>query len=139
MGFRFRRSVRLFQGPELNSSRSGVSGSIDPRGAWLTLGRRGARAAVGVPAAGISYSEESPWARPKPHVQPSVRVPGAPGIEVAELPREDIDIPPAPVVAPARARRDDGAESTDPRLVVVSLAIAGIVALAAILWAALIA
>lgn len=55
MGFRFRRSVRLFPGVRLNFSRSGVSTSIGVRGASMTLGSRGAYANVGIPGSGLSY------------------------------------------------------------------------------------
>jgi hypothetical protein len=55
MGFRFRRSVRLFPGVRLNFSRSGVSTSIGVRGASMTFGSRGAYANVGIPGSGLSY------------------------------------------------------------------------------------
>lgn len=57
MGFRFRRSVRLFPGVRLNvSGKSGLSASFGTRGAWLTVGRRGTRATMGIPGTGISYT-----------------------------------------------------------------------------------
>ena len=55
MGFRFRRSVRLFPGVRLNFSRSGVSTSIGVRGASMTFGSRGTYANVGMPGSGLSY------------------------------------------------------------------------------------
>lgn len=55
MGFRFRRTVRLFPGVRLNFSRSGVSASVGVRGATMTLGRRGTYANVGIPGSGLSY------------------------------------------------------------------------------------
>ena len=146
MGFRFHRSVRLFPGLRLNLSRSGVSASVGRRGAWLTLGRRGVRATVGIPGTGLSYSEQSPWARPKPHP------PAVPGIEVAELPHlDEIEVPP---VLPARAQNvapahSEGAtnrgldvptsdeapdDEADPRLLPIALVIAAIVAIVAIGW-----
>jgi len=57
MGFRFRRTLRLIPGLRLNLSKSGVSASVGTRGAWLTFGRRGPRATVGIPGTGISYTE----------------------------------------------------------------------------------
>jgi hypothetical protein len=60
MGFRFHRSVRLLPGLRLNLSKSGVSTSIGTRGAWLTFGKRGTRATVGIPGSGISYTETLP-------------------------------------------------------------------------------
>jgi hypothetical protein len=59
MGFRFRRTVRLPPGLHLNLSKSGVSASVGTRGAWLTFGRNGARATVGLPGTGISYTTTS--------------------------------------------------------------------------------
>jgi Protein of unknown function (DUF4236) len=60
MGFRFRRSVRLFPGVRLNASRSGLSMSVGTRGAWYTVGPRGRRrATVGLPGTGISYTQTS--------------------------------------------------------------------------------
>jgi hypothetical protein len=56
MRFRFRRTVQLFPGLRLNLSKSGVSASVGTRGAWLTFGRNGPRATVGLPGTGISYT-----------------------------------------------------------------------------------
>lgn len=44
MGLRFRRSFRLMPGIRLNFSKSGVSASLGRRGAWFTVGPKGARA-----------------------------------------------------------------------------------------------
>lgn len=57
MGFRFRRSVKLFPGVRLNFSRSGISTTIGIRGASMTVGGRGTYVNVGVPGTGISYRE----------------------------------------------------------------------------------
>lgn len=150
MGFRFHRSVRLLPGLRLNLSRSGVSASVGRRGAWLTLGRRGVRATVGIPGTGISYSEQSPWARPKPHPA------AAPGIEVTELPHlDEIDVPPVlaprphnvalahPEAATDRTRDVPTADEqtddeADPRLLPIALVIAAIVAIVAIGWTVLV-
>jgi hypothetical protein len=154
MGFRFRRSVRLFPGLRLNLSRSGVSASVGGRGAWLTLGPRGARATVGIPGTGLSYSGQSAWARPQPQVQTSAP-PAVPGIEVAELPLVDeIEVPPVlppgtPNAEPATREavttsgvaanvRVDEEETEDPRLLPIALAIIGIIAIAALAWALLV-
>lgn len=150
MGFRFRRSFRLFPGLRLNLSRSGMSASVGRRGAWLTLGPRGARATVGIPGTGLSYSEQSPWARPKPHIAQS------PGIEVAELqPLDKITVTPvlpprATGAAPAHdetrggataaevENADDDEQQSERRLVLIALAIVAIVAVAALGWALLV-
>ena len=57
MGFRFRRSIRLFPGVRINLSGSGPSLSVGRRGMSLNVGRRGARVTTGIPGTGISYSE----------------------------------------------------------------------------------
>jgi len=146
MGFRFHRSVRLFPGLRLNLSRSGVSASVGRRGAWITLGQRGVRATVGIPGTGISYSEQSPWARPKPHPA------AAPGIEVTELPHlDEIEVPPVlppgtqkaavaqSEAAPGRGRdvpkaHEQSDDEADRRLLPIALVIAAIVAIVAIGW-----
>ena len=56
MGFRFSRRISVLPGLRLNLSRSGVSTSIGGRGAWLTFGRKGPRATVGLPGSGLSYT-----------------------------------------------------------------------------------
>ena len=56
MGFRFRRSVRLFPGVRVNFSGRGASVSVGRKGATLNIGRRGTRATVGLPGTGLSYS-----------------------------------------------------------------------------------
>ena len=60
MGFRFRRSVKLFPGLRLNASKSGLSMSVGTRGAWYTVGPKGRRrVTVGLPGTGISYTTTS--------------------------------------------------------------------------------
>ena len=58
MGFRFRKSIKLFPGVRLNLSKSGVSTSIGRPGATINIGQRGTRATVGIPGTGLSYSEK---------------------------------------------------------------------------------
>jgi hypothetical protein len=59
MGFRFRKSIKLFPGFRINLSKKGVSSvSIGQRGATLNVGEHGTRATVGIPGTGISYSEQ---------------------------------------------------------------------------------
>lgn len=69
MGFRFNRRIKILPGIRLNLSRSGVSTSICGRGAWLTF-RPGhkARATVGLPGTGISYTTGGESVRPDPVV-----------------------------------------------------------------------
>ena len=64
MGLRFNRRVQIIPGLRVNLSRSGPSLSIGHRGAWYTVGPRGRRVTVGLPAAGLYWTEKvSPAAR----------------------------------------------------------------------------
>jgi hypothetical protein len=58
MGFRFSRRISLFKGLRLNLSKSGTSVSVGGRGGWLTFGKKGTRATVGIPGTGMSWSEK---------------------------------------------------------------------------------
>lgn len=60
MGFRFRKSIKLFPGVKLNFSKSGVSASIGKPGATVNISDRGTKTTVGIPGTGISYSENIP-------------------------------------------------------------------------------
>jgi hypothetical protein len=135
VGFRFRRSFRLLPGVRLNVSKSGLSASLGRRGAWLTFGPKGTRATVGIPGTGLSYTEQSPWVRPTPHSDP-----GDSGIDVAELPHDEIEVPPVgeQQAQPIRLALVRDVDMVDPLLLPIALAIAGVVAVAALLWAALV-
>lgn len=56
MGFRFQKRIKLLPGVRLNLSKSGVSTSIGGRGATVNLRKGRARATVGLPGTGLSYS-----------------------------------------------------------------------------------
>jgi len=58
MGFRFSRRISLFKGVRLNISKSGTSVSVGSHGGWLTFGKKGTRATVGIPGTGMSWSEK---------------------------------------------------------------------------------
>ncbi len=57
MGFRFRKSIKLFPGVRINLSKSGVSTSVGVPGATVNFSDRGTRTTVGIPGTGMSYSE----------------------------------------------------------------------------------
>ena len=57
MGFRFRKTIKLFPGVRLNFSKSGVSASIGGPGATIDISKRVTRGTVGIPGTGVSYSE----------------------------------------------------------------------------------
>jgi len=57
MGFRFRRTIRVFPGLRLNLSRSGLSTSVGARGARVTVGHGRVRETAGIPGSGAFYTE----------------------------------------------------------------------------------
>jgi Protein of unknown function (DUF4236) len=57
MGFRLRRSIKLFPGVRLNLSKSGVSASLGRKGFTTNIRPgRATRTTVGMPGTGISYT-----------------------------------------------------------------------------------
>lgn len=58
MGWRFRRSVKLFPGVRLNFSGGGLSASIGVRGASINVGKSGSYLNLGIPGTGVSYREK---------------------------------------------------------------------------------
>src|ERR1700693_351172 len=78
MGFRFRRSVKLFPGLRLNFGKRGISASIGVRGAHVTYGPTGTRTTVGLPGSGVSYTHlEKP--RSEPSILTAAEPPSDPG------------------------------------------------------------
>lgn len=55
MGFRFRRSVKLFPGVRLNLTTRGLSATVGVRGASVNIGSAGTHLNVGLPGTGLSY------------------------------------------------------------------------------------
>jgi hypothetical protein len=64
MSWLFRRSVRLFPGVRLNFSKSGITTTVGPRGAHVTLGGKRTRITAGIPGTGL-YSTQLLPARSK--------------------------------------------------------------------------
>ena len=64
MGFRFQKRVKILPGISLNFSKSGVSTSLGPRGAKVTIGHGKVRETVGIPGTGISYTSTSALGSP---------------------------------------------------------------------------
>lgn len=58
MAYRFQRRIKIAPGLRVNVSKGGVSLSAGPRGASMTLGKRGLYGNVGVPGTGMSYREK---------------------------------------------------------------------------------
>ncbi len=65
MGFRFRKSIKLFPGVRVNLSKSGVSATIGKPGATINVSERGTSGTIGIPGTGISYSEKLSDSGPK--------------------------------------------------------------------------
>jgi hypothetical protein len=59
MGFRFRKSIKLFPDVRINLSRSGVITSVGVPGAPVNFSKKGTRTTVGIPGTGMSYSERT--------------------------------------------------------------------------------
>ncbi len=55
MGFRFRKSFKVFPGIRINVSKSGVSTSVSVPGATVNLGRGRVTTTAGLPGTGLSY------------------------------------------------------------------------------------
>jgi hypothetical protein len=66
VGFRFRRSVRLFPGLRINLSKSGASLSLGGRGFHYTVAPKGTRVTAGIPGTGLSWTEYSPHTNRSP-------------------------------------------------------------------------
>lgn len=60
MGFRFRKSIKLFPGFKINLTHKGISSaSIGKSGASLNIGKKGMRTSVCIPGTGLSYSKKT--------------------------------------------------------------------------------
>ena len=67
MGFRFQKRIKILPGVTLNLSKSGISTSLGPKGAKVTIGHGKIRKTVGIPGTGLSHttvkSYPKPWAK----------------------------------------------------------------------------
>lgn len=84
MGFRFQKRLKILPGVSLNFSKSGVSTSVGPRGAKVTLGHGKIRETVGIPGTGISYTTTSSLSSPHTDEEQSLPVP----VAAPEVPSE---------------------------------------------------
>ncbi|HEX2592115.1 MAG TPA: DUF4236 domain-containing protein [Rhizomicrobium sp.] len=57
MGWRFQKVLRVIPGVRINLSKSGISGSVGPRGASVNVGRHGVTTSAGLPGTGLSYRQ----------------------------------------------------------------------------------
>ncbi len=58
MAFRFQRRIKIAPGIRLNVSKGGLGFSAGPRGATVSVGRRGVYGNVGIPGTGLSFREK---------------------------------------------------------------------------------
>lgn len=79
MGWRFRKSIKIAPGVRLNLSNLSPSLSVGPRGASVSIGKRGVYGNVGIPGTGLSYRErlDRPATR-NPSRSPAPSMPPAP-------------------------------------------------------------
>lgn len=90
MGFRFQKRIKLLPGVTVNLSKSGISTSVGPRGAKVTVGHGKTRTTVGIPGTGLSHTVvsknsvgsnavQSDLASPEEvYVEPVIYTPAAP-------------------------------------------------------------
>ena len=55
MGFRFRKSIKIFPGIRINLSKSGISTSVGVPGATVNIKGNKTTTTVGLPGTGVSY------------------------------------------------------------------------------------
>lgn len=118
MGWRFQKRITILPGIRLNLSRGGISASIGPKGATVTVGKNGVYGNAGIPGSGISYREKIvSW----PSRNPTETVSHLP----LDLPHEFDESSTSPWGPPSKPKR-----KTNPWLFVIALAIViGIVVL----------
>lgn len=67
MGFRFQKRIKILPGVTINLSKSGISTSLGPKGAKVTIGHGKIRKTVGLPGTGLSHTTvknyPKPWAK----------------------------------------------------------------------------
>lgn len=82
MGFRFRKSIKIFPGLRVNLSKTGASLSVGGRGASVNIGPRGTYANVGLPGTGLSYRERIDPPGNKSSRRSTSQAPGSYRIEI---------------------------------------------------------
>jgi len=110
MGFRFRRSVRLFPGVRLNFGLRGVSVSAGVPGMTVNIGSRRSSITVGIPGTGLSYTETLAPGRQ------SVRTPPPLGDLAVDPPAAPVDRNQPGGALPGEIRSAEVAALTSPDL-----------------------
>jgi hypothetical protein len=76
MGFRFRKSIKLFPGFKINLTHKGISSTtLGKPGASVNIGKKGTRTSVGIPGTGVSYSKHRPYTKKANPPQPATQHP----------------------------------------------------------------
>jgi hypothetical protein len=76
MGFRFRKSIKLFPGFKINLTHKGISSAtLGKPGASVNIGKKGTRTSVGIPGTGVSYSKHQPYSKKSNNQQQPVQQP----------------------------------------------------------------
>jgi S-DNA-T family DNA segregation ATPase FtsK/SpoIIIE len=60
MGWRFRKSIKLFPGFKINFSKSGISATVGTKGASITMGPNGTYVNTGIPGTGLYSRDKVP-------------------------------------------------------------------------------
>lgn len=93
MGFRFRKSIKIFPGLRVNLSKTGASLSVGGRGASVNIGPRGTYGNVGLPGTGLSYRERLDTPTKKVSRRPSQALPeNAPETYRVEIENDEVVI-----------------------------------------------
>lgn len=109
MGWRFRRSVKLFPGVRLNFSRGGISTTIGVPGASINFGKTGTYLNSGIPGTGLSC-------RTRLFPETPERSVDRPGVRPAPLPVAEPPALPPGDPAPGEIRSAAVSELTSPGL-----------------------
>ena len=64
MGFRFRKSIKIFPGIRINLSKSGISTSVGVPGATVNIKGNKTTTTAGLPGTGVSYRSSSQTPEP---------------------------------------------------------------------------
>lgn len=113
MGFRFRKSVRLFPGVRLNLGKSGMSVSVGGPGAIVNFGPRHTALTLGIPGTGLSYRHQFPKQTAVPARQPTAQAAFPPAPPLSNQLPSDLR-PPEPI--PGEIRSGEVASLTSPDL-----------------------
>lgn len=79
MVLRFRRTMKIAPGVQLNLTKKGVSARIGPRGAGITTGTSGTTVSAGIPGSGLHVSKKVKAATKRADAQNAAKPENGPG------------------------------------------------------------